>query len=138
MSLTNKVLYDIDQSEHIEPEQKATARKNIGAYEDKTPLAGGTGIPRDDLADDVQDSLDNADTSLQGVKINGTEILKDSDNKVDVTVSTLSSATPTMDGKASVGNSLKYAREDHIHPSDTSREDIANKTTVVLGTSNRK
>ena len=47
-------------------------------------------------------------------------------------------ASPLMDGKASVGNSLKYAREDHIHPSDTSREDIANKTTVVLGTSDSK
>lgn len=30
-------------------------------------------------------------------------------------------ASPLMDGKASVGNSLKYAREDHIHPTDTSR-----------------
>lgn len=47
-------------------------------------------------------------------------------------------ASPRMDGKASVGNSLKYAREDHVHPSDTSREDIANKTTVVLGTSDSK
>lgn len=47
-------------------------------------------------------------------------------------------ASPLMDGNASVGNSLKYAREDHIHPSDTSREDKANKTTVVLGTSNSK
>ena len=47
-------------------------------------------------------------------------------------------ASPLMDGKASVGNSLKYAREDHVHPSDTSRENIANKTTVVLGTSDSK
>ena len=47
-------------------------------------------------------------------------------------------ASPLMDGKASVGNSLKYAREDHVHPSDTSKEDKANKTTVVLGTSNSK
>lgn len=47
-------------------------------------------------------------------------------------------ASPLMDGKASVGNSIKYAREDHVHPSDTSREDKANKTTVVLGTSNSK
>lgn len=47
-------------------------------------------------------------------------------------------ASPLMDGKASVGNSLKYAREDHVHPSDTSKEDIVNKTTVVLGTSDRK
>ena len=30
-------------------------------------------------------------------------------------------SNPLMDGKASVGNSLKYAREDHVHPTDTSR-----------------
>ena len=45
---------------------------------------------------------------------------------------------PLKDGITSVGVSTKYAREDHIHPTDTSREDIANKTTVILGTSNDK
>ena len=45
---------------------------------------------------------------------------------------------PLTDGIASVGISAKYAREDHVHPTDTSREDIANKTTVVLGTSDSK
>ena len=45
---------------------------------------------------------------------------------------------PLKDGITSVGVSTKYAREDHIHPIDTSREDIANKTTVILGTSNDK
>ena len=34
---------------------------------------------------------------------------------------TASSATPLMDGTAAVGSSAKYAREDHVHPSDTSR-----------------
>lgn len=47
-------------------------------------------------------------------------------------------ANPLMDGTAAVGVSVKYAREDHVHPSDTSREDKANKTTVVLGSSNSK
>ena len=47
-------------------------------------------------------------------------------------------SNPLMDGIASAGVSTKYAREDHVHPSDTSREDIANKTTVVLGTSDSK
>ena len=45
---------------------------------------------------------------------------------------------PLTDGIASAGVSTKYAREDHVHPSDTSKEDIANKTTVVLGTSDSK
>ena len=47
-------------------------------------------------------------------------------------------ANPLMDGTAAVGISTKYAREDHVHPSDTSKEDIANKTTVILGTSHDK
>lgn len=34
---------------------------------------------------------------------------------------TAASATPSMDGTAAVGTSVKYAREDHVHPSDTSR-----------------
>lgn len=29
--------------------------------------------------------------------------------------------TPAMDGTAAVGTSEKYAREDHVHPTDTSR-----------------
>lgn len=31
-------------------------------------------------------------------------------------------ATPKMDGTAAVGTANKYARQDHVHPSDTSRQ----------------
>ena len=64
------------------------------------------------------------------VDANGNEFVFSDSSKAEA-----GTASPLMDGKASVGNSLKYAREDHVHPTDTSREDIANKTTVVLGTS---
>ena len=67
------------------------------------------------------------------VDANGNEFVFSDSSKAEA-----ATASPLMDGKASVGNSLKYAREDHVHPSDTSREDIANKTTVVLGTSDGK
>ena len=67
------------------------------------------------------------------VDANGNEFVFQDSSKAEA-----GTASPLMDGKASVGNSLKYAREDHVHPSDTSREDIANKTTVVLGTSDSK
>ena len=67
------------------------------------------------------------------VDANGNEFVFSDSSKAEA-----GTASPLMDGKASVGNSLKYAREDHVHPSDTSREDIANKTTVVLGTSDSK
>ncbi len=47
-------------------------------------------------------------------------------------------ANPLTDGTASVGVSVKYAREDHVHPSDTTREMVSNKSTVVIGTSDSK
>ena len=39
------------------------------------------------------------------------------------TTYTPASATPKMDGTAAVGTSTKYAREDHVHPSDTTKVD---------------
>ncbi|MGE3549636.1 MAG: hypothetical protein AB7I29_07030 [Geobacter sp.] len=41
----------------------------------------------------------------------------------------LSSATPNMDGTAAVGTSTLTARQDHVHPTDTSRQ-----ATLVSGT----
>lgn len=35
------------------------------------------------------------------------------------------SATPLVDGTAAVGTSLRYARADHVHPTDTSRAPLA-------------
>lgn len=43
------------------------------------------------------------------------------------TTYTAASATPNMDGTAAVGTSVKYAREDHVHPSDTSRVPTSRK-----------
>lgn len=47
-------------------------------------------------------------------------------------------AAPIVDGTAAVGTSAKYAREDHVHPTDTSRaaaSDLAGKQeTLVSGT----
>lgn len=40
---------------------------------------------------------------------------------VTVSVPSAGTATPKMDGTAAVGTSAKYAKEDHVHPVDTSR-----------------
>ena len=40
-------------------------------------------------------------------------------------------APPLMDGAALVGAATKYAREDHVHPSDTSRQPIDDDLTAV-------
>lgn len=101
MSLTNKVLYDIDQRNDTTPTQKETARKNIGAYEDKT-AAGGTGIPKSDLASDVQSSLGKADSSVQSVTSNGQALTKSAAGAIDIP-----KATDTKWGVVQVVNELR-------------------------------
>jgi hypothetical protein len=39
-----------------------------------------------------------------------------------------SAATPIIDGIAAIGTSLRYARADHVHPTDTSRAALASPT----------
>ena len=46
----------------------------------------GTGIPKTDLAQGVQDSLDLADSAIQGVKVNGTALTPDANKVVDIEV----------------------------------------------------
>lgn len=65
-------------------------------------------------------SVPNATTSSAG--------LMSSDDKTKLngiasgaTANTAASATPKADGTAAVGTSAKYAREDHVHPTDTTR-----------------
>ena len=41
-------------------------------------------------------------------------------------------ASPAMDGTAAVGSSTKYAKEDHVHPTDTSRASAASVEAVTL------
>lgn len=40
-------------------------------------------------------------------------------------------ANPLMDGTAAVGTSNKYAREDHVHPSDTNKQDTISDLTTI-------
>lgn len=50
------------------------------------------------------------------------EFLTIGDNTYSIPVSAVAAtATPLMDGTAAVGLSVKYAREDHVHPSDTTK-----------------
>lgn len=47
------------------------------------------------------------------------------------TTYTPASAAPKMDGTAAVGTSVKYSREDHIHPVDTSRAPTSHAATAA-------
>ena len=48
---------------------------------------------------------------------------------------TAATATPLMDGTGAVGTSDLYARQDHVHPSDTSKESVNNKVTSITDSS---
>lgn len=58
-------------------------------------------------------------TKIATITIDGTssDLYAPSGSSVDP-----ATASPLMDGTAAVGSSDKYAREDHVHPTDTSRQ----------------
>jgi hypothetical protein len=71
---------------------------------------------------------------IESVKVNGTAQTVTS-KAVDIAVPTASSTTPKMDGSASAGSENKWAKGDHRHPTDTSREAASNKKTTLDDTS---
>ena len=42
-------------------------------------------------------------------------------------------STPVMDGTGAAGTATPYAREDHVHPSDTSRQPVDAELTALAG-----
>lgn len=75
----------------------------------------------------------SVEASIQEVKVNGSALTPDANKAVDVTVPVAGSSVPFMDGTASVGSSAKFAREDHVHPTDTSREPAFSILPVTKG-----
>lgn len=121
------------------------------------------GIPKTDLASAVQTSLGKADTALQSAPVSsvdgktgtvtvipsgGTQgyvLKKASATDYDVewaaesggsTISP-SDTSPVMDGTAAAGSSTAYARGDHVHPSDTTRQATADRVTTTPCTSEK-
>lgn len=68
------------------------------------------------LIDLTEDTV-TADSMLSGVTAHGANGEQIYGTMSQVTPAT---ATPLMDGTAAVGTSIKYAREDHVHPHDSS------------------
>ena len=59
-------------------------------------------------------------------------IIAPSTGNTPITSAYAATATPIMDGTAAVGVSLYYARQDHVHPSDTSRAALAGSSSQVF------
>jgi hypothetical protein len=70
-------------------------------------------------------------TTLQGTT-NGVTAAADTNSVALATTAFVAgqagSTTPLVNGTAAVGTSLRYARQDHVHPTDTSRAALASPT----------
>ena len=70
-------------------------------------------------------------TTLSGGGTSTTAAVNNNSTNIATTayvVGQASGTAPVMDGTATVGTSLRYARQDHVHPSDTTRAPLASPT----------
>lgn len=139
----------------------ATARANIATGEklsvlfgkiakwfaDLGALAFKSSVAKSDLASDVQTSLGKADSALQSytesdptvpewakAKTKPSYTASDVGALPDTTViPSASSTTPKADGTASAGSETKFARGDHVHPTDTTRQAKISASGILKG-----
>ena len=74
---------------------------------------------------------------IEDVKVNGASQTV-TNKSVDIAVPVATTTSPKMNGTASVGSENMWAKGDHVHPTDTSREAAANKETSLTTSSNTK
>jgi len=93
------------------------------------------------IQDQLEDKAPLASPSFTGTPVAPTATADQNDTQIATTafvVGQAASATPEADGTAAAGTSLKYARADHVHPTDTTLAPKASPTftgTVTVGAS---
>lgn len=80
----------------------------------------------------LQTDVSNLQTAVGTIPTKTSDLANDSGFITASDVPDASSATPAMDGTGTAGSSADYARADHVHPSDTSKQD-AGKFAVIQG-----
>lgn len=102
----------------------AGAEVNQNAFSKvKVTTSGGTSTSIDaDAKADTLEIVAGSNITLTPDATNDKITIAAADQSIEA-----ATATPNMDGTAAVGSSVKYAREDHVHPSDTSRIPITQK-----------
>jgi len=86
-------------------------------------VRGGTGVT---TSTGTGNNVLSASPTLTGVPTAPLAAVDTSNNQIASTafvVNQASSTAPVMDGSATVGTSKRYARADHVHPSDTAKVD---------------
>ena len=116
-------------------------------FADLGSLAFKSKVAKSDLEDDVQTSLDKADSALQSYTETDPTVPEWAKAKTkpsytasevgalpDTTViPSASSTTPKADGTASAGSETKFARGDHVHPTDTTRQAKISASGILKG-----
>jgi hypothetical protein len=117
----------------------ATTAFVVGQAGSATPIVNGTAAVGTSLRYARQDHVHPTDTSraalasptFTGTPLSTTAAADTNTTQIATTayvVGQASSTAPVIDGTATVGTSLKYARADHVHPTDTSRAALASPT----------
>jgi hypothetical protein len=89
---------------------------------------GGTGATTAGAALTALGAAPLASPSLTGTPTSTTAAVDTSTTQIATTAfvtGQASSVAPIIDGTAAVGTSLRYARQDHVHPTDTTRAPLA-------------
>jgi len=81
--------------------------------------------------------ISDLENVITGISVNGTA--QAPVNKVvDITVPVgEDTTTPQMDGTAAVGTASTFSRSDHVHPSDTSKQDVLTFNTAYDASTNK-
>ena len=119
--------------------QLATTAYVVGQASSTTPVVDGTAAVGTSLRYARADHVHPTDTSraaLASPTFTGTPAAPTAAADTNTTqlattafvVGQASSTSPVVDGTATVGTSLRYARADHVHPTDTSRAALASPT----------
>lgn len=116
-------------------------------FADLGALAFKSTVAKSDLASDVQKSLGKADSALQSYTETDPTVpaWAKAETKPSYTASEVgalpdttvipsaSSTTPKAAGTASAGSETKFARGDHVHPTDTSRQAKITASGILKG-----
>lgn len=107
-----------------------TAASGGGGGGAVTSVAGRTGAVVLDVAD-VSGAAPLADPTFTGTPDAPTAAVDTATTQLATTAFVINQAgasTPAMDGTGAVGTSTRYARADHVHPTDTTRAPLASPT----------
>lgn len=123
IALENELNQLIDEAEDaIEDCEDATAAAN-----DATDAANAAAETLNNMLENIDDEPTQNSNNL--VKSGGVysfvnDKVQEAADDVRAQIPAGATANPLMDGTAAKGSSQKWAREDHVHPHDTSKQDV--------------